>query len=151
MSEVFEYRTEIIERDLDTFGHVNNSVYLQLYEAARWDFITKGGFGLKTVQADRQGPVLLELHLNFKRELLNRQKILITSQFRGMKNKLVMLLRQEIIKQESNKLASSVDIILGFMDLKKRKLIYPTPKWLQALGLSEDEIKQITSEDERYC
>jgi len=29
---IYEYQKEILEQHLDTFGHVNNAVYLSLYE-----------------------------------------------------------------------------------------------------------------------
>ena len=41
LNEVFEYELVIKECHLDSFGHVNNAIYVQLYEEARWDFITK--------------------------------------------------------------------------------------------------------------
>ena len=134
MGRIFEYPVQILEKHLDCFGHVNNAVYLMLYEEARWDFITKGGFGLKEVEEYQKGPVILELNLKFKRELCNRREILIQSEFKGMKNKLVMEWEQRMIEKESKKLNSSMNLFLGFMDLKKRKLIGPTSKWLQALG-----------------
>ena len=34
MSEIFYYRTQVRERHLDSFGHMNNACYLELYEEA---------------------------------------------------------------------------------------------------------------------
>jgi len=45
----FEYEVQIKEMHLDSFGHVNNAAYVMLYEEARWDFITRNGFGLDYV------------------------------------------------------------------------------------------------------
>lgn len=133
----YEYDLTILEQHLDTFGHVNNAVYLTLYEEARWDFITKNGLGLKQIIESQVGPVLLDLNLTFKSELNNREKIKIISVARPeMRNKYVMLLDQKIIK-ESGKVASTLTISVGLMDLKERKLIAPTPAWLKALGLEE--------------
>ncbi len=137
MGKTFEYRVKILERHLDAFGHVNNATYLELFEEARWDFITANGFGLQEVQTTHKGPVILDLQLSFKRELFNRQEILITSQFTGMKSRLVMNLHQKIIQQEGAKLASEIDLSLGLMDLKARKLMEPTPEWLKAVGVEE--------------
>ena len=47
---IFEYQVLIQEVHLDSFGHVNNAAYVMLYEEARWDFITKQGFGLDYIQ-----------------------------------------------------------------------------------------------------
>jgi acyl-CoA thioester hydrolase len=134
---IYEYELTILEHHLDTFGHVNNAVYLTLYEEARWDFITKNGLGLKQIQESKIGPVLLDLNLTFKSELNNRDKIKIVSQARPeMRNKFVMLLDQKILK-ENGSLASTLTISVGLMDLNLRKLISPTKDWLLALGLVE--------------
>lgn len=134
---IYEYDLTILEQHLDTFGHVNNAVYLSLYEEARWDFITKNGLGLKQILETKIGPVLLDLNLTFKSELGNREKVKIVSQARSeMRNKYVMVLDQKIIK-ESGKVASTLTISVGLMDLNQRKLISPTKEWLQALGLEE--------------
>jgi len=134
---IYEYDLTILEQHLDTFGHVNNAVYLTLYEEARWDFITKNGLGLKQILESKIGPVLLDLNLTFKSELNNREKITIVSQARPeMRNKYVMVLDQKILK-ESGKVASTLTLSVGLMDLNLRKLISPTPEWLHALGLEE--------------
>ena len=53
----FIYTVMIKENHLDTFGHVNNAAYLTLYEEARWDFITKNGYGLEVIQNEKKGPM----------------------------------------------------------------------------------------------
>lgn len=134
---IYEYDKQILEQHLDTFGHVNNAVYLQLYEEARWDFITKNGLGLKQILESQIGPVLLDCQLTFKAELNNREHIKIISQARTeMRNKYVMVLDQKMVK-ESGKIASTLTLSVGMMDLKARKLISPSAEWLKALGVEE--------------
>lgn len=130
---VYEYRVQILEHHLDTFGHVNNAVYLELYEEARWDFITRNGWGLDKIQESKIGPVILEVNVRYRRELKNREWITIRSQSEEIKGKLMML-RQEIIK-EDGKPASDALYTVGLMDLKERSLIPPTQDWLQAIGV----------------
>ena len=43
-NKIFEYPLTIKEFHLDTFGHVNNATYLQIYEEARWEFINQNGY-----------------------------------------------------------------------------------------------------------
>jgi len=133
MSVIFRYPLTILEKHLDSFGHVNNATYLNLYEEARWEFITERGFGLNRVLADQIGPVLLDLNLVFKKELTNREKVVITSQYTGLKNKLVMSMSQ-IIYNADEKIVSNMDFTMGLMDLRERKLIKPTADWLKAIG-----------------
>ena len=108
----FEYQKEILEHHLDTFGHVNNAVYLELYEEARWDFITKNGYGLDRIIKEKVGPVVLEAHVTFKREIGNREQITITSQFQDMKNSLVMLIKQQMLKTDGT-VASEAEFQTG--------------------------------------
>ncbi|MBK22795.1 MAG: thioesterase [Halobacteriovorax sp.] len=130
----FQYPMLIIEKHLDTFGHVNNATYLELYEEARWDFIEKNGWGLKKIQSTGVGPVILELNLKFKRELKNREKITITSVFKEMKNSKVMVLYQQMLKEDGT-LASELELDIGVFDLKERSLIKPEQDWLRAVGV----------------
>ena len=48
-----------------------------------------------------------------------------------------MLLDQKMIKVDDGKIASTLTISVGLMDLNARKLISPTIPWLKALGLEE--------------
>ena len=134
LNEVFEYEILIKECHLDSFGHVNNAVYVQLYEEARWDFITKNGFGLEVIQRDQVGPVLLDLQVKFRREIKNREVIKIQSQTREILSSKMMVLDQKMIKADG-KIASEAVFTVGFFDMKQRKLIEANPLWLKAVGV----------------
>ncbi len=129
-----KYRITIHEGHLDTFGHVNNAKYLELYEEARWDLITGNGYGLETIKRLRQGPVILELNLTFKREITNREEITIESKTLEMTHPLFMQVQQQMLKADGS-LASTIELKIGLMDLALRKLIPPTPEWLKAVAL----------------
>lgn len=133
-NEIFEFELVIKECHLDSFGHVNNAVYVQLYEEARWDFITKNGFGLEVIQKNQVGPVLLDLQVKFKREIKNREIIKIQSQTREMINSKMMVLEQKMIKSDG-RIASEAVFTVGFFDMKLRKLIDANPSWLKAVGI----------------
>ncbi len=130
----FEYEVVIRELHLDSFGHVNNAVYVQLYEEARWDFITKNGFGLDFIQKHQQGPVILDLSVRFKRELKNREKVKILSRTVEIKSARIMVLEQTILK-EDGKVSSEASFTVGFFDMRERKLVDATPEWLRAIGV----------------
>jgi YbgC/YbaW family acyl-CoA thioester hydrolase len=133
MENTFEYKKQILEHHLDSFGHVNNAVYLELYEEARWDFITNNGYGLNEIHERKQGPVILEVQVKYKKELNNREWITIKSFDFYVKGKL-MGLKQEMINQ-NGEVASSAVFTIGFMDLKERRLISPPNEWLKAIGM----------------
>lgn len=134
-SQVYEYEVLIIERHLDTFGHVNNSTYLDLLEAARWEWITQNGFGLERIRQVRQGPTILEIQLQFKREILNRQRIKIRSWVESYEGKVGVVVQQ--MHDEAGVLCCEARFKVGLFDLDKRRLITPTPEWRRALGIAE--------------
>ncbi len=134
--EEFEYQFTVLESHLDTFGHVNNATYLTLFEEARWDIITRRGWGLKEVMKKKIGPVILEANIKFKKEVTNRELITVKSSCGESLNKLVMTFHQEMIKEDGS-VAAILDLRVGLMDLALRKLIEPTPEWRHAIGLKE--------------
>jgi acyl-CoA thioester hydrolase len=136
MSEntVFEYFVTIRELMLDSFGHVNNAVYAELYEEARWEFIDKNNFGLKRIQELQVGPVILDMKIRFKRELLLRENVRITSRTSALISSRIMVLEQ-IMYKEDGKVASEAEFTVGLFDMKARKLVDATPEWLKAIGV----------------
>ena len=128
----FEYTLQIREHHLDTFGHVNNATYLALYEEARWEFITENGFGLDVIQKIKQGPVILEVNIRYKREIINRDLIKIRSTPMDNKGK-IMKIHQQMINQ-NDQVCSEATFTVGYMDFAQRKLVIPSHKWLKAIG-----------------
>lgn len=133
------YEIMILERHLDTFGHVNNAVYLEILEEARWDYITGHGYGLKEVMATGIGPTILEINLRFQRELRNRQKITIKSWVESYAGKVGKFAQQ--ILDEKGDVACDALFTIGLFDVKARRLIRPTPEWIQALGLTPADLE----------
>lgn len=129
------YELLIKESHLDTFGHVNNATYLNLYEEARWELISGRGYDLAKIQAIKQGPVILDVHLKFQKELTLREKVKITTMLLEYKGK-VGKLEQKIIKADGS-IASTAVFSFGLFDLKNRKLIEPTAEWKYAVGFKD--------------
>jgi acyl-CoA thioester hydrolase len=133
---VHEKTILISEAHLDSFGHMNNARYLELFEQARWDLITERGFGIETIRRTSTGPVVLEVSVRFRRELPPREQIVIRSQLASYEGK-VGILRQEMIKSDGA-VAAEASFTFGLFDLKRRKLIEPSPAWAYAVGLTDE-------------
>ena len=127
-----EYRTQIRERHLDSFGHVNNAQYLVLFEEARWEMITSRGYGLKQVHESNVGTVILACSVRFKRELSVREWITIETELISIK-KIIGTLQHRILKDDGS-VAAEAEFKMGCFDLKERKLILPTEQWLHAVS-----------------
>lgn len=129
---MFVYETLIRESHLDSFGHVNNAKYLELFEEARWELITQGGYGLKQVQERKQGPVILAVEVQFRKELSLRETIRIETSPLEMKTKIGKL--KQTLYKSSGDVSAVATFTLGFFDLERRKLISPSSDWLAALS-----------------
>lgn len=128
------YELVIKEHHLDTFGHVNNAIYLQLFEEARWELITARGFGMAEIMKRRQGPVVLEIQIKFMKELKLREKIQINFETLDYKGKIGHF-KQQMINAHGD-VACEATFTVGFFDLNARKLIDPTEEWKKAVGIS---------------
>ena len=133
MSSQFTYEMDILERHLDSFGHVNNATYLEIYEEARWDILEESGRGLEYIIQNKIGPVVLDINITYKKELRNREKIKVESNFEEMKNRLVMTFNQRILN-EQKQIVSEIKLSIGVMDLSTRKLLNPSDEWVKAIG-----------------
>jgi thioesterase-3 len=131
--KVFSYPIVIKESHLDTFGHVNNAAYLVMLEDARWDLITKNGYGLKMIQETGLGPTILELKLTFLKELRLREEIIIETQLISYEKKIGKL-QQKMIRGEE--VCCVAEFVIGLFSVVERKLVLPTPEWEHAVGMS---------------
>ena len=132
-NKIFNYELTIKEFHLDTFGHVNNATYLQLYEQARWEFISANGYGLDKIKTTGLGPVIMEIKIRFIKELKLRQKITIHSQTLAYDSKIGTI--KQWITDEDGKLCSDVEMKIGLFDTHHRKLVAPTEEWLRAISM----------------
>ncbi len=132
-AKVFSYPTYIKEIHLDVYGHMNNAAYLTVFEEARWDLITKNGFGLKKIEETCLGPTILEVKLKYLKELKARDVVDIQSRVISYQRK-IGVLEQIIVKE--NEICAHAEFVFGLFDLKQRKLVLPTPDWLSAMGLA---------------
>jgi len=76
--------------DLDLLFHVNNGVYLQMADVARWDFLADLG-ALNRLRKRRWYPVVAAASVKFKKSLKVNQKVKITSQVLGWDSRIVYM------------------------------------------------------------
>ena len=127
------YPLRILEKHLDSFGHMNNATYLELFEEARWDLITGNGYGYEEVQKNQKGPVILDIKLQFVKELRLRENIQIHTTIPEYRKRIAKIYQQML--KEDGEVAARAEFTFGFFDLKQRKIIRPLPEWRKGLGL----------------
>jgi acyl-CoA thioester hydrolase len=134
-NRVFEQTIVIREAQLDTFGHVNNARYLEIFEQARWDLITENGFGLDYVRSSGTGPVILEVNLRFLREITNRQQLVVRSSLDSYEGKIGKM--TQLLLDEAGEVFCEGKFVFAQWDTRARKIIAPTAEWRRAIGMPE--------------
>lgn len=126
------FETTVKETQVDMLGHMNNAVYLELFELARWDIIHARGYTLKKMLQLQQGPVILEVNLKFMKEVVARDVINIKTELIKYEGKVGSLL-QKMYKSTGEQVAE-LKVVFGLFDMKERKLIEATPEWRHAIS-----------------
>src|SRR4051812_23492259 len=119
MATVHEKTILVSEAHLDSFGHLNNARYHELYEQARWDLISSRGFGIETIRRTSTGPVILEVNVKFLRELAPRETIIIRTELISYERKIGKL-RQQMVKPDGDVACEAV-YTFALFDLERRK------------------------------
>jgi thioesterase III len=130
-----EYNFQVLEMHLDTFGHMNHATYLTIFEQARWEWITGRGYGLKEIHESQIGPTILELQIQYKRELRLREAVRIESVCTEWKGK-VGKLTQKMFNKAGEECAV-IHLTFGVFDMQKRRLVQAPQAWLYALDWNE--------------
>jgi|694.fasta_scaffold85113_3 YbgC/YbaW family acyl-CoA thioester hydrolase len=135
VGQIYKYPVTIKEVYLDAYGHVNNTAYLTLFEEARWDLITKNGYGFEKIKETGFGPVLLEVSMRYLKELCARDEIVIESQMISYEKKVGKMTQ---VMKRGEEVCCTAEFKIGFFNIRERKLALPTPEWIKAIGLSSD-------------
>lgn len=136
MARNADYEFLVREANLDTFGHVNNAEYLRLFEEARWEIITSGGYGMDVIKSTGIGPVLLEVNLKFKKELKLRQRVRIETEM-VEQNAKVFKVFQKMIDVVTGDVHAEAEYTGGVFDTNKRKLVSIPNAWRRAVNIPD--------------
>ena len=74
----YSYKTEVRGYELDSYGHVNNAVYISYTEQARWEILRNAGL-IESFQDKDLLLVVTETNIRYMRELKMFDKIEIVT------------------------------------------------------------------------
>ncbi|ELP71043.1 acyl-CoA thioesterase [Streptomyces turgidiscabies] len=132
MAEPFSVPVTVRGYETDMQGHVNQSVYLNYAEHARWSLLHAAGISQAELIAEGVGPVALETTIRYRRELLAGDKVEVTCDFVWGEGK-TFRIRQTIRKADGT-VAAELTAVGGLMDLQARKLVADPKKYFRALA-----------------
>lgn len=126
---------QVVEQDIDMLGHLNNVAAMDFFERARWQMITERGYGLDVVRETQQAPVIIAVDVQFRREVMLRQRVFIDTYTTALSNRTGSVTQVMRATDETPHIIATYTI--GLFDLTTRKLIPPTPAWRRATGSEE--------------
>lgn len=122
------YEVLIREHHLDSFGHVNNAVYMELFEEGRWELLADSGWGYDEIHKSKFGIAILEAQIRFSRELRLREKIRIETALKPVQGKIGEI--EQVMRDPEGVERARANFKYGIFDRATRQLIQPNPEWL---------------------
>jgi acyl-CoA thioester hydrolase len=136
VSEVFRVRVKVRGYELDTQGHLNWAEYLHYAEHARWEFLAAAGIGQAALLATGIGPVVLDTHITFKRELRGGDEVDVSCAFSWGGRKTYEII-QDFTRADGAR-AATLTSKAGFLDLAERHLISDPAEHIRALATNPE-------------
>ncbi|MCF3133001.1 acyl-CoA thioesterase [Streptomyces olivochromogenes] len=121
MSEPYSVRVTVRGYETDVQGHLNQAVYLNYAEHARWSLLQAAGVTQAQLRGRGVGPVALETTIRYQRELLAGDEVDVTCAFEWGTGKTFRIV--QTIRKTDGTVAAEITGVGGVMDLKKRKLV----------------------------
>lgn len=121
MADPFRVRITVRGYELDTQGHLNQAVYLQYAEHARWECLRAAGISQDGLIASGVGPVALETTVKYLRELRGGDEVDVTCEFRWGEGKTFQL-QQDFTRPDGGQVAT-LTAVAGLLDLSARRLV----------------------------
>ena len=121
MTEPFSVPVTVRGYETDVQGHLNQAVYLQYAEHARWSLLHAAGITQSALQAKGVGPVALETTIRYRRELLAGDETEVTCAFLWGEGKTFRI--EQTIRKTDGTVAAEITAVGGLMDLTARKLL----------------------------
>ncbi|MFD5638792.1 MULTISPECIES: acyl-CoA thioesterase [unclassified Streptomyces] len=121
MGEPFFVPVTVRGYETDVQGHLNQSVYLQYAEHARWSVLQAAGIGQAELMARGLGPVALETTIRYRRELRAGDEVEVTCVFLWGEGKSFRI--EQTIRKTDGTVAAEITAVGGLMDLTERRLV----------------------------
>jgi acyl-CoA thioester hydrolase len=132
MDSPFTVRVTVRGYELDTQGHLNQAVYLQYAEHARWEILRAAGLPQHRLIDSGVGPVALEVTLRFRAELRGGDEVDVSCAF-DWRDGRTFGVRQEIVRADGV-LCAELTGVAGLLDLSARKLVHDPAARFAALS-----------------
>lgn len=118
--------------ETDAQGHLNQAVFLQYAEHARWSVLRAAGIEQADLLAKGVGPVALENTIRYFGELRAGDEVEVTCEFIWGERK-TFRIEQYVRKADGTK-AAEVQSVGGLLDLSERRMVADPREYFRALA-----------------
>ncbi|MCK9219795.1 MAG: acyl-CoA thioesterase [Bacteroidales bacterium] len=102
--------------ELDSYNHINNAVYLNYFEHARWEYF-KALDLMPSLTESELSLVVTDIHIRYQREVKLFEELIVESSC--FPEKPYLIFQQRIIKKSTNLPAARATTKLIFVDKEK--------------------------------
>lgn len=132
VAEPFSVPVTVRGYEIDVWGHLNQSVYVNYAEHARWLLLQAAGISQAQLASKGVGPVALETTIRYRRELRAGDEVEVTCGFTWGEGKTFRM--EQTIRKTDGTVAAELTAVGGLMDLKARKLVADPKEYFRALA-----------------
>ncbi len=121
-SKVYNYSLQARGYELDSYNHVNNAVYLNYTEQARWDLFGQIGL-LDNIRESGMKLVITEIKIKYIRQVVLFDEIVVETR---MEPSLPFLIfHHHLINKKTKKTVAKVKVKSLFLDAKNKPCDFP--------------------------
>ncbi|MFG2137985.1 acyl-CoA thioesterase [Streptomyces sp. NPDC048650] len=121
----FAVRITVRGYETDTQGHLNQAVYLQYAEHARWSLLQASGIRQSAMLERRIGPVTIETTIRYRRELRAGDEVEVSCAFVWRDGRTFVI--EQTVRTADGTVAAELSAVGGLLDLERRTLL-PDPR-----------------------
>ncbi len=120
----FETSLKVRTYECDTYGHVNNAVFLQYMEVARVELLNYMDFSLESLMKENILLPIIRIEIDYKKPVFADEYLALTIEWvkRGHTS---ATFRQEIIRQSDNTIATVAHVTWVSTNLEGRPVKLP--------------------------
>ncbi|WP_055700152.1 acyl-CoA thioesterase [Streptomyces silaceus] len=132
MAEPFSVSVGVRGYETDSQGHLNQAVYLQYAEHARWSLLRAAGIEQTDLLDKGVGPVVLENTVRYLRELRAGDETMVSCAFVWGERKTFGV--EQTITRADGTVAATISSVGGLLDLKERRMVADPREYFRALA-----------------
>lgn len=122
MPEIFEYRHEVTEAEIDGLGHVNNIAYIRWLQTAAIKHSAEQGWPTRAYKERGWSWVVRSHFIEYRRPVFADETVIIKTWVHDMK-KFSSLRKYQIEHSETGKLVARAETNWAFVELSSGRLV----------------------------